>query len=85
MDGPYYFEVFLIDGAYNIHFINDRYNEKEIIFIKKVACNDFLSSLTKGANLLIRNLPPEAKNLEDVVNFKKNFKLLQSYIKSLRS
>lgn len=85
MDGPYYFEVCLINDWCNIDFISRRYNEKELIFSNKIKFRDFLGLLVTCANLLIRNLPTEAKDLEDVLTLTNNFKQLQKYQKQLES
>lgn len=85
MDGPYYFEVCLIDDSCDIDFISDRYNKKEIVFSNRMKFKDFLGLLTKSANLVIRELPTEVNELKDVLELKNNLKLLQKYVKLLRS
>ncbi|EMS1065254.1 hypothetical protein GKR55_16845 [Providencia stuartii] len=84
MDGPYYFEVFLINGVCNISFVNDRFDRKEVVFAAEIECIDLFGLLAKNANLLIRNLPSEAEKLQDVLELKNSLKLLQNYMKSFR-
>ena len=82
MDGPYYLEVSLVDDFYMLTFINDRYDEKKKIFSSPVEPRIFFSLLTTNANLLIRNIPAEAKGFKDVLELEKNLRLLQKHARS---
>jgi hypothetical protein len=77
MDGPYYLEITESGENYTILFISDKYNERNIIYSEKINKKLFLKLLLKSANLLIRNIPDEAKKLADVLVLINNFKLLQ--------
>lgn len=81
MDGPYYLEISELGEDYTILFVNDKYNVKKVICSEKINGKLFLKVLLKSANLLIRSIPDEAKELDDVLVLINNFKLLQRHVK----
>jgi hypothetical protein len=81
MDGPFYFEIHFVSEICNIEFIDNRYDKKKVVYSGKIECTYFFNLLKKNANLLIRNIPSEAEKLKDVIEIKKNLKLIQKHMK----
>ena len=83
MDGPFYFEVHLVNKTCNIKFIDDRYDKKRIVNSGKIERAHFFNLLKQNANLLINSLPDEANQLEDVMVIKNNLKIMQNQMKRI--
>lgn len=84
MDGPYYFEAKPTNQNCELSFIANRGKKKQIIYCCQIETINFFRILISSANLLIRNIPTEAKSLKDSIELNNNMTLLQQHVKKMQ-